>query len=197
MNSTQRATPWEAAVSVGSAVLATLCCWGPLLAALAGTSAAGLAASLERMRPLFLGIAVLSLGFGFRRAYRRPKDCAGACGRSRRLQRIVLWISALLVAGLLLFPHLSLPRAAAPAAPAGPTVQRTVTVRGMTCSGCERTVEQAALDTPGVVEAHAYHGNGLLRLRVEEGKVDWAALRRAVEAAGYHPGDDFEPEDGP
>lgn len=58
----------------------------------------------------------------------------------------------------------------------------TITVGGMSCAHCERTVEEALREVSGVgdvtVDREAEHA-------VIEGDADVAALVRAVEDAGY------------
>jgi copper chaperone CopZ len=58
----------------------------------------------------------------------------------------------------------------------------TITVEGMSCEHCERTVEQALRDIPGVSAARADHEAAHVTV---EGDADSDALVRAVEDAGY------------
>jgi len=62
----------------------------------------------------------------------------------------------------------------------------TVTVEGMTCEHCERTVERALKGVSGVISAKADHKTGLVDIRIAEGhSPDTAALKAAVDEAGY------------
>lgn len=71
-------------LTLASGVLAAfasmLCCAGPLLAVTAGVSGAGLAATFEPLRPYFLGLTAVSLGWGF---YQIDRQEARACGPDR------------------------------------------------------------------------------------------------------------------
>jgi mercuric ion transport protein len=109
------------AASVGGAIVAafasSLCCVGPLLFAALGLGGAGLLVKLEAYRPYFAALTLVLLGAGFYFTYRRPRLAPeGAAGgpacdcelpRANRLGRVMLWIAAAVVAGLLGFPYLA------------------------------------------------------------------------------------------
>lgn len=102
-----------------TALLASVCCIGPLIFAalgvgvgatgfLAGT--AGFLKTLLSYRPWFIGLTTLLLGTGFYLAYRRPEQvcapgtaCAGTGGT--RPSRMFLWIMATLAVVLVLAPY--------------------------------------------------------------------------------------------
>ena len=93
-----------------SAVAASTCCIVPLALVSVGVSGAwiGNLTALAPYQPLFLGVAVASLGAGFWLVYRRaPADCAtGTCpgaGAGHLIKSMlwvkgVLWLGAALVA---------------------------------------------------------------------------------------------------
>lgn len=88
-----------------SAVAASTCCIVPLAMASIGVSGTwiGNLTALAPYQPLFLGVAVGSLGAGFWLVHRRaPADCAtGACAGTgaRRLIKSVLWVKGVLWLG--------------------------------------------------------------------------------------------------
>lgn len=64
-----------------------------------------------------------------------------------------------------------------------PTQQRTaLSVTGMTCGSCARTIERALAQVPGVERAAVDFGR---KLAFVEGSAATETLVRAVEAAGY------------
>lgn len=94
--------------SVVAATAASVCCIGPVVAAVLGAGALGAASTrFEPYRPWFLGLTMILLGVGFTSAYRREPACAdGSCPPpSRRSARIVLWIAVVLVGLLAMFPY--------------------------------------------------------------------------------------------
>jgi mercuric ion transport protein len=99
--------------ALASAVVASICCFGPLALALLGLGGGALLLKLEPFRPYSLAAATLFLGGAFYLAYRprseeecmRTSDCAKPPGR--RAQRIALWIVAVVVVFAAAFPYLS------------------------------------------------------------------------------------------
>jgi mercuric ion transport protein len=89
---------------------ASICCIGPLvLVALGlGGAAAGLIALFTPLRPIFIGVALLFLGFAAYRLFYLPRVCAPgtACAdpRTLRNQRLLFLGVAILVAALVAFP---------------------------------------------------------------------------------------------
>jgi mercuric ion transport protein len=78
------------------------------VAAVLGAGALGAASTrFEPYRPWFLGLTVILLGVGFVSAYRREAKCADdtCASPSRRIAKIVLWISVVLVGLLVGFPY--------------------------------------------------------------------------------------------
>lgn len=99
-----------------AAFAASLCCIGPVAAALLGVSSLAALGKYESLRPLFAGVTVLALGYAFYAAYRKPtvEICADGSicqthGRERvkRLNRLVVWIVAVIAAVVLTFPSWS------------------------------------------------------------------------------------------
>ncbi|HZS47057.1 MAG TPA: mercuric transporter MerT family protein [Blastocatellia bacterium] len=100
-------------VSLLSAVFSFLpltCCVFPVAFSFLGATGLAFAEAMTPYRPYFIGLTVVSLGFGFYFTYRASGECApdSACAlpRSRKIQRASLWVVTLLVAALLIFPYL-------------------------------------------------------------------------------------------
>ncbi|MFQ5678373.1 MAG: mercuric transporter MerT family protein [Gemmatimonadota bacterium] len=91
--------------AVGAAFASSLCCIGPLLYVGLGVGA-GLASTFEPLRPWFLGGTALFLGLGFYGVYGPPARCEGECeaGRSRRREKVMLWLGTGAVLILATFP---------------------------------------------------------------------------------------------
>lgn len=60
-----------------------------------------------------------------------------------------------------------------------------VSIEGMTCTGCEETIEAGITNIEGVGSIEANHIDGNAQLKFEEGKIDTMAVKQAIEAAGY------------
>src|SRR5882724_9318593 len=92
-------------------VLPLSCCVFPVALSFLGASGLAFAAALTPYRPYFIALTVISLAVGFYFTYRPQKeDCAPgtACAvpKSRKLQVVFLWIVAVLVLALLVFPYI-------------------------------------------------------------------------------------------
>jgi mercuric ion transport protein len=96
-----------------ASALAGACCVVPLVLVSAGFGGAWLASfqKLEPYRPVFLGIALVALGFAWRAIYRPRAECPPgevcALPRVRRGYRLGFWAMSLLVAAMFGFPYVA------------------------------------------------------------------------------------------
>jgi mercuric ion transport protein len=95
---------WFAAGGVIGAVLASSCCIAPLLLLTLGVSGAwiGNLTALEPYKPVFLGVALVFIGLGFRQVYFKQKPACeegSYCARpeSAIVTKTALWVATLLV----------------------------------------------------------------------------------------------------
>ncbi len=103
-----------------AALLASVCCIGPVVFAALGVSVgatgflastAGFLKALLPYRPLFIGLTVVLLGISFYWAYRKPKSAVCvpgevcAPGAMSGSNRTVLWVLAVLALVLILAPY--------------------------------------------------------------------------------------------
>lgn len=97
--------------AISSAIVASICCIGPLTLALLGLVGGALLLKLEPYRPFFLAATALFLGAAFHLTYRRPRpeECApeSACAltASRETRRVVLWVVTIIVVLVAAFPY--------------------------------------------------------------------------------------------
>lgn len=61
----------------------------------------------------------------------------------------------------------------------------TITVKGMTCGGCVNSVTKALKGVAGVQEANVDLEGAKATVTFDESKTNVAALKEAVEDAGY------------
>jgi hypothetical protein len=87
-----------------AALIASSCCWLPLIFVGFGASAFGLSSSLEAFRPWLLGGAAVLLVPGFYLAYSGAPCCSL---KSRRVGQAAVWVAAALVLGSSTFPNLA------------------------------------------------------------------------------------------
>ncbi|MFQ5709704.1 MAG: mercuric transporter MerT family protein [bacterium] len=96
--------------SILSALLASLCCIGPVVFSIIGAGSLGFAAAFEPYRPYLLVLTVLFLGAGFYFTYRkREVKCEdGTCKveSASTLNKVVLWMAAVVALVFMLFPQI-------------------------------------------------------------------------------------------
>ena len=107
---TQKATLIGGAIA---AFAASVCCLGPLVLVALGVSGAWISnlTALEPYRPIFIGAALVLMGFAWRRIYRASvaQSCAPgevcALPQSTGVYRVMFWIVSGLVLLALAFPY--------------------------------------------------------------------------------------------
>ena len=61
----------------------------------------------------------------------------------------------------------------------------TLTVEGMSCGGCEKSIRNALLAREGVNDVNPSHEAGTVTVDFDEGKIDAAQLATAIEDSGF------------
>ncbi len=173
-----------------SAIVASICCIGPVILAVLSVGGAGLFSKFGSFRPYFIGITIFLLGWAFYLTYRKREVICedGTCkikGASR-WNKIALWGATLLVALLLAFPYLKLSNTN----PIGNAIESeiveiTIPVYGMTCSGCEYNVESAVKKLDGIIKVKADYQKGEVYIKFEKDKVTVDKIVEAINKAGY------------
>jgi len=105
--------PESAALAAGgiAALLAGACCVVPFVLVSIGVGGAWLAnlRLLEPYRPVFIGIAIIALGFAWKRIYRPAQGCepgtACAVPKVRRGYKIGFWMVAAVFLVMLTYPY--------------------------------------------------------------------------------------------
>ncbi|MCI0352436.1 MAG: cation transporter, partial [Acidobacteriales bacterium] len=185
--------------AIGAAIVASICCIGPVVLAGLGIGAVAAAQTFVPYRPLFLAITAIFLGVGFYFAYRKPKQavCEGeVCETPRvaRWGRPLLWVATVVAAALVAFPYYYAPLRSALEKPVQPSVSAAqaaqlatleLSVGGMTCEGCAAAIKSKLLETPGVAEAAVHYPAGHAQVRYDPTQTDSAKLIEAVNSLGY------------
>jgi len=173
---------WNVAGLLSAAFAASLCCTLPLAAAGLGLGAASLASAFVPWRPLLIVVVAAFLGKGFYDAYKPLPACGEDCPpKSRRGARIGMWLSAAVALSLLGVPYVT-GSAARSTPPDGALVYH---VEGMTCAGCEASVEQAIRSVKGVksVDASFKDSRAVVELDPKAGRPE--DILAAIEKSGY------------
>ncbi len=148
---------WGLIGAVASAVGASVCCLGPLLLLAFGIGGAwvGNLTAMEKYRPFWTAATLIFLGLAFLKVYRKPKKepcCPGDAGRPEtgRRNRILLWVVAVFVLGLLFLPYIIPYAFAGETGGSTATRQVTLSVQNITCAACAVTVKKSLTRVDGV-----------------------------------------------
>src|SRR5258707_11001100 len=99
----------SSAGGIVTAILASLCCIGPVVLALIGVSSVGLFSVFEVYRPYLISLTVLLLGVAFYFTYRkREVKCEdGSCKVERAgvWNKIGVWCATFITVGAISFPY--------------------------------------------------------------------------------------------
>ena len=98
-----------------AAILASVCCLGPLVLVMVGISGAWISnlTLLESYRPVFIGVALVFMGLAWHRIYRAPAaaECAPgtrcALPQTNGVYRVMFWTVSALVLLAVGFPYLA------------------------------------------------------------------------------------------
>jgi copper chaperone CopZ len=180
------------------AAAASLCCITPVLGILAGIGGIASAFSwLEPFRPYLIALTLGILAFAWYKKLRPVKsgelDCACETDEKPAFWHSKAFLALISVAAVLLltFPWYSgLFFQTAHAAPIivekENIAMATLSIQGMTCSGCEQSVNKALRDTTGVIESSSDHQRGLAWVKYDKSRTGFDDFRNAVEKiVGY------------
>jgi len=185
---------WLGLGAVFSALLASACCWLPLLLIAFGASTAGVSGFFETWRPVLLGFTFVLLGAGFYLVYFRNNCCDvdGACttnsGAGKR-SRWMLWLATALVLVFAAFP-----KYAGWLAPSGNTTSHetggevtTLTIGGMTCEACAAGLNESLRHIPGVLATEVNYATRTVHVSTvtADTRQTIVAVRQALSEAGY------------
>ena len=181
------------------AFTASICCITPVLALISGVG--GVAATfswMEPFRPYLMGLTVAVLGFAWyqklkpRTAEEIECDCEEdekpSFWQSRKFLGIVTVFAALMLA----FPYYSgafFPdnnTAKTIIVKESDVVEASLAIEGMTCTGCEHSVNYALTGSQGVIEASSSYESGTASVKFDQSKIYIDELADKVEeATGY------------
>ncbi len=195
--------------TVLSAIMASSCCWLPLVLLAVGVSGAGIVSTLEAYRPLFMVITFGFLGAAFYFTYRPRKAAArdghGCCepapagvedrcepakGRFNMMtmNKVMLWAVTVMAVAVLFFPGYvgALFGAGDNNAVTSEMNRAIINVTGMTCEGCSATVAHVIRSVPGVKGVTVNYAKRQAIVGVAPSKpVPESAILTALKKAGY------------
>lgn len=179
-----------------TAIAASICCVTPVVAFLAGISGVASTFSwLEPFRHWMVGLTLLFLGIAWYQKLKPQWDPSCACEANPSFwkSKTLLGILTVLTGVLMAFPYYS--EAFIPTQDkhivyvedVEESQAQTVdlTIDGMTCTGCEAAVEQAAGGVPGVLQTDASYATGKAMVKYDRTKTDQKTITNAINRTGF------------
>jgi len=179
-------------MGVLSALVASVCCVGPLLLILLGLGSLGLGAFFGRYHWWFILAAIGLLAFAWR-AYLKERGrcqaarCEMAQGKTAQWTLTLATLVVVLFVGLNLYTYMS-QSWASPSRQAqgtGKFASVVIPVEGMTCFTCELTVESSLKRLPGVQSADARVNDKAAYVSYDPIQVRPEDLVAAINKTGY------------
>lgn len=180
-------------VGMLSALVASVCCLGPVLLVLLGLGSLGFGAVLGRAHWWFIGTAIALLAYAWRSYFEEAGRCRAArCEMAgSKKTRTALLLASTVVAvfvGLNLATYASHTHQATStgAAPqSGRLASVVIPVEGMTCFTCELTVESSLKGLPGVRRVDANVKDAAAYVQYDPAQTKLEELLAAINKTGY------------
>jgi copper chaperone CopZ len=178
-----------------TAVTASLCCFTPVLALIAGTS--GIASTftwIEPFRPYLIGLTILVLGFAWYQKLKHKKEIDCECDTDEKpkflQKKTFLGIVTAFAIIMLAFPYYS-----------GifyPNTEKQIIVvdksdisttefkiSGMTCANCEEHISHEVNKLNGIVNSKASYENGNAIIEFDRTKTNETEIEKAINSSAY------------
>ncbi|MGE4159647.1 MAG: mercuric transporter MerT family protein [Planctomycetota bacterium] len=200
--------------ALASAVVASACCWLPLLLIAVGVSGGAMAATFEAWRPVLLPVTFALLGVAFYFTYRKPKAATAGAGEAccavpavdsgvasccppenakgftiKKVNKVMLWVVTAFVLAFALFPYYVgyfLTGGNVPVNRGNLAGQANwmLAIEGMTCEGCAKGLQSALMKLPGVTKASVSYSDRRAVIETDV-SVTEKILRQAVSSTGF------------
>lgn len=185
-----------------SAIVASICCVGPVVLAILGIGGAGLFSKFGVFRPFFVILTIAILGLSFYLVYRKKEVVCedGSCKikSANKWNKIALWSATILVV-LFLFiePKINTGHNEAykcndiSCVPRSNLTNREmydeaiIHVEGMTCADCELNIKNAVRQCDGVINVNADHKKSEVYVEFEKRKTTLGKIIETINKTGY------------
>ena len=178
-----------------TAIAASLCCITPVLALIAGTS--GLASTftwLEPLRPYFIGLTILVLGFAWHQKLKPKKQIDCNCDTEEKPKSIhskkFLGIINAFAIVMLAFPYFSsifYPKTEKQIIVVDKSNIQKVefSISGMTCASCEEHVYHEVNKLKGIISSNASYEKSNAIVEFDNSKTNITEIEKAIKSTGY------------
>ncbi len=173
--------------TVGAAVLASLCCIGPIVMIVLGSTSIGYFSIFEPIRPVFTVLAIGILIYAYFKLFRKEKaSCCETIDSKKPLRRQKFFLMGMtpVIIALIAFPYF------AESLHAGDYhahngYQSEWVIEGMTCSGCAMGMEGALSAAKGMNGCNVNFEKGSMVCFTDKDELSLDEISSLVEGNGY------------
>lgn len=175
-----------------SALIASICCLGPVLLILLGLGGLGIGAVIGKYHWYFIAAALVLLAFAWESYLKKKKACdLKACQmENKRITLVILTLSTSIVGifiALNLYTYMA--RKDFSRGITKPEMIKTkaiiIPVEGMTCFTCEIAVSSSLKKINGVVDVNASAKEGKVQVKYDPSKTNIRQLIETINKTGY------------
>lgn len=174
---------------IAAAVIASLCCIGPVVVVLLGAGSIAAFSIFEIYRPYLIGLTAALLGLAFYLTYRkREVKCEdGTCkGESAgKWAKSGVWTATLLAGVAVAFPYFGFAPQSSLNKSVDSTAVVTLSISGMDCKACATGLEGSLAGMKGVRKARVDFEGGKATLDYDAKIVKPAAFIDRVNESGF------------
>jgi copper chaperone CopZ len=179
-------------VSVGgviAAVIASLCCIGPVLVVFLGVGSIAAFSVFEIYRPYLIGLTVALIGLAFYLTYRKQEvKCEdGTCKveSASKWAKTGVWTVTTLAGLAIAFPYLGFAPQTSVNKAVDSTAVVTVNISGMDCKACAAGVEGSLANIKGVRKARVDFQSGKATIEYDRKIVKPTVFIERVTESGF------------
>lgn len=182
--------------AVLTAIIASLCCIGPIAVAMIGIGGVAAFSVFWDYRPYLIGLTVVLLGLAFYFTYRKREVVCedGTCKfeSASKWSKTAVWLATLIALLAIVFPYFgSTDTAVAQSMPDQRARQDSsfviavLDIEGMDCKGCAKGLEATLGRLDGVKKAAVEFEKGRAVVEYDSSKVTTVRLIGAVDETGF------------
>lgn len=183
----------ETLVSVGgvtAAVIASLCCIGPVLAVFLGVGSIAAFSVFEIYRPYLIGLTVMLISVAFYLTYRKREiQCEdGTCKfeSASKWAKTGVWSVTILAGLAIAFPYFGFAPQTSVNKSVNSTAAITLNIDGMDCRACAVGVEGSLANIRGVRKAQVDFESGKATVEYDSTVVNPTAFVERVNDSGFN-----------
>jgi mercuric ion transport protein len=175
--------------AVLTAIIASLCCIGPIAVATIGVGSIAAFSVFWEYRPYFIGLTAVLLGFAFYLTYRKREVACedGTCKTesASRWSKMTVWFVALLAALAVAFPYITVTHAQEDDPSAISAASVVLKIDGMDCKGCAAGLEATLAHTKGIHKAKVLFDEGKGVVKYDPEVIQPEQIVELVDETGF------------